>query len=324
MARRALGPAALQVVQAVEAVLDGPAVVACSGGPDSLALAGAAAVVAQRRGVAVRAVVVDHCLQEGSSRVATRVADQLAALGLPATVLTVTVDPGSDGPEAAARRARYDALETDAGDDPVLLGHTLDDQAETVLLGLARGSGTRSLAGMPPRRGRFVRPLLGLRAATTRQACAELGLEPWLDPHNGEDRFARVRVRERVLPLLETELGPGVAEALARTADLLRADADLLDAQAAEARAAQPGADLDCRWLASLPDALRGRVLRDWLREAGAADLGAAHLAAVGALVTDWHGQRWAEAPGVRVRRDGGALRVSRSGTGADGVAGPE
>lgn len=320
MARRALGPAALQVVQAVEAVLDGPAVVACSGGPDSLALAGAATVVAARRGIAVRAAVVDHGLQDGSDAVAARVAAQLAAIGLPSSVLTVSVSPDREGPEAAARRARYRALDADAGADPVLLGHTLDDQAETVLLGLARGSGSRSLAGMPARRGRFVRPLLGLRAATTRRACGELGLVPWLDPHNGEERFARVRVRDRVLPLLEAELGPGIAEALARSAALLRADADLLDALAGEARATQPGPDLDCRWLASLPWALRGRVLRDWLRAAGAADLSAANLDAVAALVTDWHGQRWAEAPGVRVHRDAGALRVSPSGTGADGA----
>jgi tRNA(Ile)-lysidine synthase len=311
MARKALGPAALQVVQAVDAVLRGPALVACSGGPDSLALAAAAAIVAGRRDVAVRAAVVDHGLQPGSAEVAAAVASRLGALGLRADVLTILVEADGDGPEAAARRARYAALEQAADGADVLLGHTLDDQAETVLLGLSRGSGTRSLSGMAPRRGCFVRPLLGLRAATTRQACAELGLEPWLDPHNAVSRFTRVRVRERVLPLLEAELGPGVAEALARSADLLRADADLLDARAAAELATQPGGDLSCAWLAELPDALRGRVLRDWLRRAGAADLTSGHLAAVTALVTDWHGQRWAEVPGLRVRRTAGRLRVS-------------
>jgi tRNA(Ile)-lysidine synthase len=324
MARRALGPATLQVVQAVDAVLDGPALVACSGGPDSLALAAAAAVVADRRGIAVRAAVVDHGLQPGSDRLAAQVAERLEGLGVPATVLTVTVRAEGDGPEAAARRARYDALEAAAGvGDVVLLGHTLDDQAETVLLGLARGSGTRSLAGMPTRRGRFVRPLLGVRAATTRAACVELGLEAWLDPHNSDERFRRVRVRERVLPVLEAELGPGVAEALARSAGLARADAELLDALAADALGGQPRTELDCSWLASLPDALRGRVLRDWLRGAGAVDLAATHLEAVADLVTGWHGQRWVEAPGVRVHRADGRLRVSSAPHGAAGAVWP-
>ncbi len=324
MARRALGPATLQVVQAVEAVLAGPALVACSGGPDSLALAAAASLVSSRRGLAVRAAVVDHGLQPGSAGVAADVAGRVALLGLPTAVLTVTVRGGGDGPEASARHARYAALEAEAAGEPVLLGHTLDDQAETVLLGLARGSGARSLAGMPRRRGPFVRPLLGLRAATTREACAELGLDPWLDPHNGEERFARVRVRERVLPVLEAELGPGIAEALARSAGLLRADAELLDVLAGEALATRTGEELDCGWLAALPEALRARVLRDWLRAAGATDLAATHLESVAALVTAWHGQRWAEAPGVRVHRTGGRLRVSPSRTGADEVVAAE
>jgi tRNA(Ile)-lysidine synthase len=312
MARRALGPATLEVVRAVEAVLTGPALVACSGGPDSLALAAATAVVARRTGFGVRAAVVDHGLQPGSDAVAAAVVAQLAALGLPADVLRVVVRPDGSGVEAAARDARYAALSAAAtAGEVVLLGHTLDDQAETVLLGLARGSGARSLAGMPPRRDRFVRPLLGVRAATTRQACAELGLEPWTDPHNGEPRFARVRVRERVLPLLEAELGPGVAEALARTADLLRADADLLDELAAAeldrvVPADDPGLGLDGDRLAAMPPALRGRVLLAWLRTLGASDLSAGHVATVAALATDWHGQRWADVPGVRiVRRDG-------------------
>ena len=308
MARRALGPATLEVVRAVEAALAGPALVACSGGADSLALAAAAAILARRTGTAVRAAVVDHGLQPGSGPLADGVAATLTGLGLPATVLPVTVRPEGDGPEAAARDARYAALAAAAApDELVLLGHTLDDQAETVLLGLARGSGARSLAGMAPRRDRFVRPLLGIRAATTRAACAELGLEPWSDPHNVDDRFARVRVRQRVLPALEAELGPGVAEALARTAGLLRADADLLD-ELASAELVAAGPEPECGRLASLPAALRRRVLRDWLRAAGAADLAAAHLAAVDVLVTGWRGQRWAEVPGVRVVREDGRL----------------
>ena len=151
-------------------------------------------------------------------------------------------DQADGGPEAAARTARYAALQSEAAgrQATIWLGHTLDDQAESVLLGLARGSGPRSLAGMAARTGRLVRPLLGLRRSVTEQACAELDLDPWRDPHNDDPRFARVRVRRTVLPTLEAELGPGVAEALARTAALVRDDADLLDGLAAEA---DPGTD---------------------------------------------------------------------------------
>jgi tRNA(Ile)-lysidine synthase len=313
MARRALGPATREVVQAVEAVAHGPILVACSGGPDSLALAAAAVVVGTRTGLGVRAAIVDHGLQAGSAVVAARVEAMLAGLGLDAVVLPVVIDAAGGGIEAAARRARYAALAAEAvPGEVVLLGHTLDDQAETVLLGLARGSGTRSLAGMPARRDVFVRPLLAVRAETTAAACAELGLTAWTDPHNDEPRFTRTRVRHRVLPVLEAELGPGVALALARSAELARADADLLDDLAASELAAHNDAELDCDWLAGLPRALLARVLRDWLRAQGAFDLSAAGIAAVAALVTDWHGQRWVEVPGARVGREAGRLGVRR------------
>jgi tRNA(Ile)-lysidine synthase len=177
----------------------------------------------------------------------------------------------------------------------VLLGHTLDDQAETVLLGLARGSGARSLAGMPPRRGRYARPFLDLPRATTVRACAVLGLAPWDDPANADPRHARNRARHRALPALEEALGPGVTDALARTARLLRADADLLDGLAA---AAYAETGLDARRLADLPAALRSRVLLTAARDAGAVDLGAGHVAAMDALVTDWHGQGPVDLPG--------------------------
>jgi hypothetical protein len=227
---------------------------------------------------------------------------------------------GAGGPEAAARRARYAALEAAAretGAAAVLLGHTLDDQAETVLLGLARGSGPRSLAGMAPVRGPFRRPLLGLRRADTLAACAALGLEPWHDPTNDADGGPlRSRVRGVVLPLLERELGPGVAEALARTAAQLRADSDALDAQAADllVRAAAGTDDddghhasarhtaghrgLDVDALASSAPAVRLRALRLAALAAGAGALRAEHVAALDALVTRWHGQGPVALPG--------------------------
>ena len=306
MARRALGPATLAVVQAVEAAHKGePVLVACSGGADSLALAVAVTVLASRTGCAARAVVVDHGLQPGSAEHSERVAEQVRELGLPAEVATVTVTAGGQGPEAAARDARYDALAAAFGaGERCYLGHTLDDQAETVLLGLARGSGLRSIAGMPAVRDRFVRPLLGLRRSVTRQACREQGVSWWDDPHNDDDRFARVRVRQSVLPVLEAELGPGVAEALARTADLARYDADALDALT------PTGAPPDCTVLAGLAPAVRHRVLRAWLLAQGAHEVNQRHVLAVAALVTDWHGQRWVEVPGLRVLRRAGVLVV--------------
>jgi tRNA(Ile)-lysidine synthase len=238
-------------------------------------------------------------------------------------------EPGpGGGPEAAARAARYAALGEVAhrtGAAAVLLGHTLDDQAETVLLGLARGSGARSLAGMPARRGYYRRPLLGVSRATLRRACQELGLEPWDDPHNADPAFRRARVRHQVLPALERALGPGIAEALARSARQLRADCDALDALAhAEAlRLADSRGGLDIAGLAPLPPAIRTRVLREAALGAGcpAGALTARHVDALDALVTGWRGQRWTDLPGgVRGRRQYGKLLLEAA---AAATAGP-
>ncbi len=211
--------------------------VACSGGTDSLALAAATAFEAPKLKLRAGAVIVDHGLQADSTQTAEIAADQCRSLGLdPVQVWPVEV--GSEGgPEAAARSARYDALRDAAdefGADVVLLAHTRDDQAETVLLGLARGSGARSLAGMAAVAGLLRRPFLELPRATTAAACVASGLRPWHDPHNDDPQYTRVRVRHEVLPVLEEALGPGVVEALARTAGLLRADADALDVLAAD------------------------------------------------------------------------------------------
>ncbi|MBT1003273.1 tRNA lysidine(34) synthetase TilS [Paenarthrobacter sp. DKR-5] len=247
--------------------------VACSGGPDSLALAAATAFFVRRGDFRAGAVVIDHNLQPGSAQVAERAAASLRSLGLdPVQVRSVTVDDEGEGPEAAARSARYAALDAaaqDLGADAVLLGHTLDDQAETVLLGLARGSGARSLAGMPAARGRYLRPFLSLRREETLGICAAEGLDPWHDPTNADPAFTRSRVRTTVMPLLEKELGPGVAESLARTAAILTEDAAYLDAASAEIYAAvlreppRAGAalELDAAGLRAAPAALRLRAL---------------------------------------------------------------
>ena len=285
---------------------------ACSGGPDSLALAAALAFAAPRMGLRAGGVTVDHGLQDGSGSRAASVVSVLSGLGLdPVRGMAVTVSAGG-GPEAAARTARYDALAkmaAELGAAAVLLGHTLDDQAETVLLGLARGSGPRSLAGMPRRRGIFRRPLLGVRRPVTAAACEALGLEPWQDPHNADRRFARVRIRLDALPALEAALGPGVPEALARTADQLRADAELLESISSErSRADSP---LPVSSLAGMPGAVRTRVLRSAALAAGcpAGALTAGHVARLEELVTDWHGQRWVDLPGgVRASRRSGQV----------------
>ena len=272
------------VRDALGALPPAPPLVACSGGADSLALAAATRAV---RADAC-AVVVDHGLQEGSAAQAAATVELLAGLGVPATVHRVRVE-GSGGIEAAARRARYAALEAARPhpESPVLLGHTLDDQAETVLLGLGRGSGSRSIAGMRAWHAPWSRPLLRVRRAATVAACAELGVEPWSDPHNTDPRFTRVRLRAEVLPLLEDVLAGGVAEALARTAEQLREDTDLLDALAADLLGtARAGDGLDCAVLAAAAPALRRRAVRAWLADRAVTGLTAEHLGAADRLVT--------------------------------------
>ena len=276
--------------------LDGDAVVlvACSGGADSLALA-AAARFSHR---AVGLVTVDHGLQEGSDRRARSVAAWARDAGFdPVRVETVSVAGLPGGPEAAARTARYAALTraaTELGAAAVLLGHTRDDQAETVLLALARGAGPRGLSGMPGRRGVYRRPLLDVARADTRKACAALGLAPWEDPHNTDPAYARSRVRASVLPALVDALGPGVLGSLARTAALVAADNEALDELSAAAlESARSAAGLSVRVLTGLPPAIRGRVLHRWARELGASggSLAYGHVVALEALVTGWHGQ---------------------------------
>ncbi|HEU5265887.1 MAG TPA: tRNA lysidine(34) synthetase TilS [Jatrophihabitans sp.] len=287
--------------------------VACSGGADSLALAAATAFVAPRCGIRGGLITVDHGLLPESAAQAERVAALGAELGL-APVEVVRVQVGrAGGPEAAARAARYTALDAAAAasDAHLLLGHTLDDQAETVLLGLGRGSGPRSIVGMAAVDGRYLRPFLRLRRATTAAACAALGLAPWCDPHNADPAFQRVQLRREVLPLLEDVLQGGVAEALARTADLLRDDLAALDGWAEHARIAarRPPAGLDAGALIDLPRAVRTRVLRAWARDRGAAPLSAERTGALDALVVAWHGQGPVDLPGgVSVARTSGTL----------------
>jgi tRNA(Ile)-lysidine synthase len=296
--------------------------VALSGGPDSLALAAATAFEANRVGLRAGAVIVDHQLQRGSADAATRAAAQARELGL-APVVTHAVVVGTEGgPEAAARTARYAALDTvaaETGAVALLLGHTRDDQAESVLLGLARGSGATSLAGMDASSGLYVRPLLGIPRETTVQFCADSGLQPWLDPHNDDESYTRVRVRKTVLPLLERILGPGIREALVRTADQLREDSDALDHFAHEiaedlAEHSEAGISLPVRALQVQPAALRQRLIRLAILSEFHVSISRVQTLEVARLVTDWRGQGAVHLPGLRVERQAGLLLFRANG----------
>ncbi|WP_243056228.1 tRNA lysidine(34) synthetase TilS [Nocardioides sp. SR21] len=291
-------------------------VVACSGGADSLALLAATVFEGRKAGWRVVGATVDHGLQDGSAEHAAHVVEQMAALGADETFsATVRVEASGIGPEAAARRARYAVLEEIAervDATALLLGHTRDDQAETVLLGLTRGSGGRSLAGMRRRYDRVVRPLLDVSRADTVTACQVEGIEFWDDPHNSDPAYTRVRVRRTVLPVLEEHLGPGVAETLARTADQLREDMDLLDDVAEAAYAAL--SDLPVDGLLDQAAPIRRRVLRLAALAAGApaSELFHEHVLAMDALLTDWRGQKWVDLPGhLRCRRSDGRLSIT-------------
>lgn len=301
--------------------------VACSGGADSMALASALAFEAPKLGIRAGGITVDHGLQDGSALRAAEVVTRMTALRLD-PVESVAVRVGRDGgPEAAARDARYAALDEAAdrlGAAAVLLGHTRDDQAETVLLGLARGSGIRSLSGMPEvsggpgasgRRHRYRRPFLQVDRQTARKACMVQSLAVWDDPHNIDPAYTRSRLRHEGLPALEKALGKGVVEALARTAQLSRDDADALDAWAAEAENGVRDEDgrLECAKLYALPPAVRRRVLRRAVVAAGspAGSLFARHIEEVDRLITGWRGQGAINLPGrVEAQRQGGRLVI--------------
>ena len=289
--------------------------VAVSGGADSLALAQAVAAT----GRPCAAAIIDHGLQADSADVAARAADECARLGLdPVVVERVDASAKGSGPEAAAPDARRSALEGIAdrlGAAAILLAHTRDDQAETVLLRLARGSGARSLAAMSVVTGRWRRPLLDVPRDVVRASASALPV--WEDPHNVDPAYARTRVRHEALPALVEALGPDVVSGLARSARLLGDDADALDALAREAAAAvvAPDGSLDVVGLAALPRALRTRILRSAAIASGcpAGALTSAHVDRLEALVSDWHGQGAADLPGgLAGERAYGRLAIRR------------
>jgi tRNA(Ile)-lysidine synthase len=294
--------------------------IAVSGGADSLLLAAATNLEASKVGIQLNALVVDHQLQNGSGDVALSAQKKLIELGITEAKVTqvlVSNNSGNGGMEAAARTARYKALDDEAdriGAAAIFLGHTEDDLAETVLLGLARGSGTRSLSGMAFHVGRYVRPFLELTRAQVLAACKESGIEFWSDPHNEELSFARVRVRTEILPKMEKEIGPGISKALARTSRILREDADALDLIAGDlfTSLADP-TQIPIELIADLPTAVRKRVIKRAIEAMGAPTLTAEQILEVDALVGAWKGQgAVALAGGITARRDSGRLTLSK------------
>ena len=291
--------------------------VAVSGGADSLALAYAVLKESAPNAIRTLAVTIDHQLQENSGQQAENVSQQLHEMGYTKVFIEKVEVNTESGIEAGARNARYQAITELAEREKVtkvLLGHTRDDQAETVLLGLARGSGTRSMSGMAFDTGLFVRPLLSITRQQTEKACAEVNLKIWNDPHNLNTEFSRVKVRLHVLPVMEENLGPGISAALARSAALLRDDADALDDIAQQEVAQLNLSDLDCEKLSALPRAIRTRILRTALYSSGApsSSISADHVASVEALVTSWRGQGALSLPGgVKVERISGRLSLS-------------
>ncbi|UGS28361.1 tRNA lysidine(34) synthetase TilS [Microbacterium resistens] len=325
--RRPLSPAVAEIRLAVRTALadvpDGATVmVALSGGADSLALTAATVFEARSRDMRVLSLTVDHQLQDGSDLIAAGAAVAAEGIGVHDALQTkVDVRDRGEGLEAAAREARYAALRSIARAEQaagVLLGHTLDDQAETVLLGLARGSGATSLQGMPPVRTdedgtRWLRPLLSVRRTTTRAFCAASDLEVWDDPHNVDPRFTRVRVRERVLPVMEEELGPGIAEALARTAEQLREDAEAFDEMIHETiedivEHAEAGISVSAAALAANPAALRNRIIRLVVDSEFGVALTRRQTLEVARLVTEWSGQGPIDLPACTAARVGGRI----------------
>jgi tRNA(Ile)-lysidine synthase len=288
-------------------------IVAVSGGADSLALAAALLLEARPLALNSIAVTVDHQLQENSHLQAEEVSSQLKELGYVQIITKKVVVSTESGIESGARDARYQALMESVQETKavkVFLGHTRDDQAETVLLGLARGSGARSLAGMASENGIYIRPLLAITREETESACREWGLDYWSDPHNLNTEFTRVKVRQDVIPYLEEHLDPGISRALVRSAALLRDDADALDAWAQ-----REASDLECDRLALLPRAIRTRIIRSAAYGAGASpgQLTFEHVGAIDALICAWKGQGAVSLPGgVKVERISGRLSLSR------------
>jgi len=319
--RKRLSPAQGQLRLGVRQTLDAHTkpgqklLVAVSGGADSLALAAATEFEAKKRGLKIAAAVIDHSLQNNSDKVAAQTAKTLTSLGFEEVIVKKVSVGKAGGPEAAARTARYSALEKirqQTSSHFIVLGHTSSDQAETVLLGLVRGSGSKSLSGMSEKTGLLLRPLLGIERVTTEAFCKDSGIKYWLDPQNKDEKYLRVMIRKHVLPFLEKQLGGSVAASLVRTSDQLREDNAYLESQADKsfkryAKVSASGISFDAQLIGKLPSAILHRVIKKALDGFGS-ESSRTHVLAVSDLILSWHGQKPLALPGVRVVRKGNTI----------------
>ena len=324
--RKRLSPAQGAIRNAVREVLatntkpGQKVLIAVSGGADSLALASATLFESKKLQLQVATATIDHGLQKNSSKVTEQTLEKLHQIGL-VEAWSKKVKVGTKGgPEAAARDARYKALESirvESNSDFIILGHTANDQAETVLLGLTRGSGSKSLSGMSVKTGKLLRPLLSIERSTTVQFCKDESISPWQDPQNKDLKFLRVRIRKVVLPFLEKQLGSGIFNNLIRTSSQLQEDDKYLSEMANKAfkkiaKTTSQTVTLGQPELSKLPEAIRNRVIKAAIDYFGM-ESSRTHVLAVADLVLNWHGQKPLALPGVRVERKGKTITLKAS-----------
>ena len=297
--------------------------VGCSGGADSLALAWTTLVVGKRLELKTGAVIVDHQLIPESNSVALNAMKQCEELGIQEVIIKkVNVEQNHEGLEAAARIARYEAFENvlhETNAQAILLAHTQDDQAETVLMRLTRGSGAKSLSGMAQVSGKYLRPFLHLRKKLVHDSLDLIGLKAWQDPANTDHQFLRVKVRLELMPKIVEVLGESAISSLDKTSQLLRLDNQALEELAQQFFKSQKDVKtngLEISELEKLPEAIRTRVLRIFAIASGVhpGPFSFEHIEAIDALVKNWHGQGNVDLPGfIQATRVNGSLRFVAS-----------
>ena len=297
--------------------------VGCSGGADSLALVWTTLVVGKRLELKVGAIIVDHQLIPESNDVALNAKKQCEELGIQEVIIKkVNVEHNHEGLEAAARIARYEAFENvlhETNAQAILLAHTQDDQAETVLMRLTRGSGAKSLSGMAQVSGKYIRPFLHLRKKLVHDSLDLIGLKAWQDPANTDHQFLRVKVRQVLMPKIVEVLGESAISSLDKTSQLLRLDNQALEELAQQFFKSQKDVKtngLEISELEKLPEAIRTRVLRIFAIASGVhpGPFSFEHIEAIDALVKNWHGQGNVDLPGfIQATRVNGSLRFVAS-----------
>ena len=281
--------------------------VGCSGGADSLALAWTTLVVGKRLELKTGVIIVDHQLFPESNSVALNAKKQCEDLGIEEVIIKkVNVEQTHEGLEAAARIARYEAFENvlqETNAQVILLAHTQDDQAETVLMRLTRGSGAKSLSGMAQVSGKYLRPFLHLRKKLVHDSLDLIGLKAWQDPANTDHQFLRVKVRHELMPKIVEVLGESAISSLDKTSQLLRLDNQALEELAQQFFESQKDVKtngLEISELEKLPEAIRTRVLKIFAIASGVhpGPFSFEHIEAIDALVKNWHGQGNVDLPG--------------------------